>query len=284
MRIQTGSGIDKLVNIDLLNYAMQKSVVFFSLFISTFYSSAQNPTLNQKKSPERESAAAHKVMLVPFEPRLYMGELDRYFNAETKLSAKEIRYKFRDGLNDQLYKAFKAVKFNVVDLMEDTVKYKKDLEGLYQYLSYEYLKVPDQNNYKAPKKEKEEKKIEKGQVIVETNGDKRYMEARLTNPKVVPLLYGKYKTDIFVFINQLDILASGSKDPTDPGPGNPNRKIVVHYTVYTYDAKEINSGIVEEEFDPLLNNPKKIIDKHFSKIALTIVQRVNKGLAAVIPK
>ncbi len=263
---------------------MKKLVISFSLFISTFYLSSQNPTLNQKKNTEREPVTAHKVMLIPFEPKLYMGEVDRNFNAETKLSAKEIRYKFRDGLNDQLYKAFKASKFNVVDLMEDTVKYKKDLEGLYQYLSYEYLKVPDQTNYKAPKKEKEEKKIEKGQVIVETNGDKRFMEARLTNPKVVPLLYGKYKTDIFVFINQLDILASGSKNPTDPGPGNPNRKIVVHYTVYTFDGKEINSGTVEEDFDPALNNPKKIIDKHFSKIALVIVQRVNKGLTTVVPR
>ncbi|PBQ33968.1 hypothetical protein CNR22_20030 [Sphingobacteriaceae bacterium] len=249
--------------------------LFFSILIK-----AQNTTRSQKKPVEKETATAHKVMLIPFEPKLYMGEVDRFIHAETKLSSREIRYKFRDGLNDQMYRAFKAAKYTVVDLMEDTVKYKKELDGVYQYLSYEYLKVPDQANYKAPKREKEERKIEKGQVIVETNSDKRYMEARLTSPKVVPLLYGKYKTDIFIFINQLDILASGSKDPNEMGAGNPNRKIVVHYTVYTFDAKEINSGIVEEEFDPALNNPKKIIDKHFSKIAAILVQRVNKGLEA----
>lgn len=257
---------------------IKKTILCFCLIVSTVHLSAQNTTLNQKKSAERESAAEHKTMLIPFEPKLYMSEIDRFINAETKLSAREIKYKFRDGLNDQLYKAFKAAKYNVVDLMEDTVKYKKDTEGLYQHLSYEYLKVPDQNNYKAPRKEKEEKKIDKGQLIVETNGDKRYMEARVTNPKVVPMLYGKYKTDVFLFVNQLDLLTVGSKDPGDLGSGSPNRKIVVHYTVYTFDGKEINSGIVEEEFDPALNNPKKIIDKHFSKIALTLVQRVNKGL------
>lgn len=247
------------------------------LFLSLTFQ-AQNTTLNQKKKSEREVAAKHKAMIIPFEPKLYMGEVDRYINAETKLSAREIRHKFRDGLNEQVYKAFKVAKYNVLDLMEDSVKYKKDLNGIYQYLSYEYLKVPDQTNYKAPKKEKSEKKIEKGQVIVETNSDKRFMEARITNPNVVPTLYHKYKTDVFVFINQLDILASGSKDPTELGPGNPNRKIVVHYTVYTFDGKEINSGTVEEEFDPALNNPKKIIDKHFSKVATTLVERVNKGL------
>ena len=39
------------------------------------------------------------------------------------------------------------------------LKQKKDLEDIYQYLSYQYLKVPDQNNYKPPVKEKEEKKL-----------------------------------------------------------------------------------------------------------------------------
>jgi ribosomal protein L14E/L6E/L27E len=108
------------------------------------------------------------------------------------------------------------------------------------------------------------------------------MNAKITDAKVVPILYGKYKTDLFVFINQLDIKASGSKGPAELGEGNGNRKITVHYTVYTYDAKEINSGVAEEEFAVDLNNPKKIIEKHFSKIASTIVQRVNKGLAAPV--
>lgn len=258
-----------------------KNNLFVSLFIfSCLHVYSQDPTLNKSKT-ERENPALHKVMLVPFEPKLYLGEVDRNIHAETQLTAREIKNKFRDGLNDELYKAFKAAKYNVVDLMADTIKYKKDLDGLYQYLSYEYLPVPDQNNYSPPKKEKTENKIEKGQLVVETNSEKRFMEARLTNPKVVPLLYGKYKTDLFVFINQLDILASGSKDPSSLGQGNPNRKIVVHYTVYTYDAKEINSGLIEEDFDPLLNNPKKIIDIHFKKIASTMVERVNKGLGIV---
>jgi hypothetical protein len=168
----------------------------------------------------------------------------------------------------------------VVDLMDDTAKYKKDTEGIYQYLTYEFQKVPDQNNYQPPKKEKDEKKINKGQLTVESNSDARFMNAKVTNAKVVPLLYGKYKTDVFVFINQLEIKASNSKGPAELGEGNGNRRIVVHYTVYTFEAKEINSGTAEEEFDASLNNPKKIIEKHFSKIASLIVQRTIKGLGS----
>src|SRR5690606_17883878 len=147
---------------------------------------AQQPTLNNRKpADERSAGNSHKVLLIPFEPKLYNSEIDRFINAETKLSAREIRHKFRDGLNEQFYKTFKAQKYGVIDMMEDTLKFKKDIEGIYQYITYEYVKIPDQNNYKAPVKEKEEKKIEKGQLNVETNSDQRFMDARFSSPKVV---------------------------------------------------------------------------------------------------
>jgi prolyl oligopeptidase len=64
------------------------------------------------------------------------------------------------------------------------------------------------------------------------------------------------------------------------GGGNEYRKIIVHYTVYSYDAKEINSGIAEQDFPSDINNPSKIIDKYFSKVAETINSRVIKALTA----
>ena len=256
----------------------KKLVLFFGLFFLVCSYFGQNTTINKKDKTEREVSTTHKVMLIPFEPRLYLSEIDYNINAETKLTAKQIKHVFRDGLNDQLYKAFKSEKYGVVDLMEDTTKYKKDIEGIYQYLSFDYQKVPNQDNYQAPKKEKDKKQVEKGQLNVETNTEARFMNAKVTNAKVVPLLYAKYKTDIFVFINQLEIKAMGSKGPAELGDGNANRKIIVHYTVYTFDAKEINSGVAEQEFESTLNNPKKIIDKYISKVATLIATRVTKAL------
>jgi len=255
--------------------------LFIVLISSLFFCEkvhSQDQTLNPNNKPQRESVTIHKAVIIPFEPKLYMSEIDRSIYAETNLSAREIKHKFRDGLNEQIYKAFRAAKFGAVDFMEDTLKFKKDVESIYQFLTYDYVKVPDQQKYKTPKKEKEEKKIDKGQLIVETNSEKRFMNARLTNPKIIPSISGKYKSDVFVFINQLDIKASGAKDAFDLGPERVNRLIVVHYTIYTKSGVEINSGIVEEEFDPTLNIPRKIIDKHFSKIAVTIVQRAQKAL------
>lgn len=236
-------------------------------------------TINTKdKTPV---AVTHKVMLIPFEPRLYMSEIDHHINAETKMSAKQIKYTFRDGINEQLFKSFKNVKYGVVDLMEDTVKYKKDIEGIYQFLNYEYMKIPDQANYKVPVKEKEEKKIEKGQLNVETDVEARFMNARMSNPKALPALNSKYRCDVFIFINQFEIRAVGSAVPGEFTNPNANRKALIHYTVFTKDMKEINSGIAETEFESNLNNPKKINEKHISKLAQQICERTIKALNPV---
>jgi hypothetical protein len=120
--------------------------------------------------------------------------------------------------------------------------------------------------------------VEKGQLIVETNSEQRFMNARLNNLKVLQSMQAKYKTDLFLFINELDLKASGSKDPGELGDGSESRKIVVHYTLLDVKGNELNSGTVEEDFDPILNNPKRIVEKHFSKIALLLVQRITKAV------
>lgn len=248
------------------------SVVILFMSLGLF---AQHTTIAPKTTPS--AIGKHKVMLIPFEPRMYMSEIDMYINKETKLTAKQIKYAFRDGVNEQLYKALKS-NYTVVDLMEDTVKTKKDLENIYQYLNLEYMIVPDQANYTPPKKEKEKQNIEKGQLNVETNSDLRFMNAKLKNATLIPYLYGKYKTDIFIFVNQLDIKGMATTNPAEVKTTAGMRKIVVHYTIYTYDAKEINSGIAEVDFPNTINNPSKITSSYFSKAGQLIAQRLTLAL------
>lgn len=237
---------------------------------------AQDKTISTAKTPSsKEALSKHKIMLIPFENRMYLSEIDHLINKETKLTAKQIKATMRDGINEQLYKKLKS-KMSVVDLMEDTVKTKKDLENIYQYLTYQYQKAPDQANYKAPVKEKDEHKIEKGQLNVESNSDVRFMNAKLKNATLVPYLSGKYKTDLYLFINELDIKALVGS-PADFN-ASANRKIILHYTVYTVDAKEINSGIAEVNLPVGVNNPNKIINTYFAQLADLVAARIEKAL------
>lgn len=257
------------------HYRSYLSVIFlFSILILN----AQHSTIN-KGGEKAPAPGKHKIMLIPFEPRLYMSEIDYALNKESKLSGKEIKNVFRDGINEQLYKSLKT-QHMVIDLLDDTVKTKKDLSSIYQHLNLEYMRVPDQKNYKPPVREKEDNKIKNGQIVDESNTDQRFMNAKLNNATLVPYLYGKYKSDIFVFINQLDIKASNSGGPADVNTTTDGfRKLVIHYTVYTFDAKEINSGIAETQFPTALNDPKKIVSGYFSKLSQIITERINLALA-----
>lgn len=237
---------------------------------------AQDKTISTGTLSTREALSKHKIMLIPFENRMYLSEIDMQINKESKLNAKQIKATMRDGLNEQFYKKLKP-KMGVVDLMEDTAKTKKDLENIYQYLGYQYQKVPDQTNYKAPGKEKDEKTLDKGQLVVESNSDARFMNAKLKNATLVPYLSGKYKTDLFLFINELDIKSMNSI-PGDLS-STTTRKIVLHYTVYTVDAKEINSGIAEVSLPVNVNSPAKIIGTYFAQLADQVTARIEKALA-----
>lgn len=253
-----------------------KSILYIIPLILYLSTNAQDRTIGASTNESsREILKKYKIMIIPFENRMYMSEIDYHINKETKLNAKQIKAQMRDGINEQLYKKLKN-KMNVVDLLDDTVKTKKDLADIYQYLSYDYQKVPDQNNYKPPVKEKEEKTIQKGQLVVETNSDARFMNAKIKNATLVPYLTGKYKTNIYLFINELDIKALNGS-PADFN-SNSERKIIVHYTVYTSDAKEINSGIAEVALPTNVNSITKINQSYFSQIADIIASRIEKAL------
>jgi hypothetical protein len=257
-----------------LNY---KILIFLGVVLFAIQLQAQDKTIGSGNKPTttKETASKHKIMIIPFENRMYLSEIDFMINKESKLTAKQIKATMRDGLNEQFYKKLKP-KIPVVDLLDDTTKTKKDLADIYQYLTYQYLKVPNQDNYKPPVKEKEEKTINNGQLVVESNSDARFMNAKLKNATLVPYLGGKYKTDLFLFINELDIKALNGM-PGDVSSFS-SRKIILHYTVYTLDAKEINSGIAEVNLPSNVNNPTKIINTYFSQLAEIVSARLEKAL------
>jgi hypothetical protein len=222
------------------------------------------------------SQTKHRVMLVPFEPKLYMSQVDHKFNAETKQSQKQIRETFRKGVNKELESTFKK-NYEVIDMLKDTAKYGKDLSAIYKNLTYSFDKVPDQSNYKAPVSDKNKQdNIKKGQLVVETDPNARFMNARITNPSLVPGLFTRYKTDVFLFITQLDIIS------TTVGTGETGtlteRTITLHYSAYSVDAKEIQAGICSLKIPGDVNTPSKIVSSYISKIAAEVTRRITVAL------
>ena len=126
-------------------YSINKLTAILCLILCVFNLKGQDKTIGSGNKPAVVSNSKHKIMLIPFENRMYLSEIDFMINKESKLNAKQIKATMRDGLNEQFYKRLKS-RMSVVDLLDDTTKTKKDLENVYQYLGYQYLKVPNQDN------------------------------------------------------------------------------------------------------------------------------------------
>lgn len=239
------------------------SILFFVFLYSSFF--AQEGT-RTNETPGK--AISGKVCIVPFEPKLYMSEIDQKINQQTKWTEEIIRENFRHQLDTQLKLKLQS-SFSVVSFYADSTKMSKDLEFTYKStnLSYDPISMPTE----AKAKNKAQSGTSNGQITVEQNSEKKFMNTKLTNAEVLTYLNKKYLSEYFIFINELDIRTDlNSYDITSD---TYQREVTVHYSILDKTGKTINAGISTARFSSKENNPKKIISQCFSPIAIYIAAK-----------
>ncbi len=226
---------------------------------------AQEGTRNPK---DNLSEPIGKIMLIPFEPNLYMSEIDQKINQQTKWKFEQIRENFRRQLDVQL-----KMKLNhiapVVSFYSDSAKMAEDLEFIYKSSTLSYDPVDNTNNQKNPPVKR--KGISNGQLTVEINNDKKFMNKKLNEAELISYLNKKYKTDYYVFINELDI--KNDINSYDIATDSYQREVAVHYSIIDKSSKNIASGIATAKFTSKENTPKKIVTLSFSPIATFIASK-----------
>ena len=209
-----------------------------------------------------------KIMLIPFEPKLYMSDIDRKINQQTKWSFEQIREHFRHKLDAQLKLKLQSTA-PVVSFYSDSTKTWKDLLYIYKSTSLSYDIIPEPN---APTSASAKKKgIKNGQIEVEINTDKKFMNLKIDDSKLLGYLNKKYKTDYFVFVNQLDI--KNEADSYDIATDTYQRDVTVHYSIFDKTGKNILAGISTSRFNSKENDPEKIVLHYLSPIATNIAAK-----------
>lgn len=242
------------------------------LLLLPLASPAQNPA-----QPPAPKPAKQTVLLIPFNPKLYISEADRNINKETKLTFKQIVHAFRKNLEGVIGNQFKT-SFTVVSMMKDTGKTSKDLSVIYNSVGYNYDVVPANGQLLPPKEVKQVSTAKDGQLGRSSQGaEKRFMNTKINSPGLLAQLSKKYKAEVFVFVNELDIKATTEFDETTQSY---LRDVAVHYTVVDKEGKMLCAGLAETACPASENNPEKIANKYFTAIAKTIFDRTQKALAA----
>lgn len=209
------------------------------------------------------------ALVIPFEPKLYMSEIDQNVSKESKLNAKQIRYAFRSGLDYMVVAEFKKM-YSVVSLMSDTSHSLLDQRYIYESIGYKYEVVPAENGTIQKDNLAESDKVKNGQLTVVTNDQRKFMNTKITNPNLLPVLHKKYGADVFIFINELDIKLSADNSGRTNGNGSYERTVAVHYSIYDVNGNLLNAGLVAKNFPSATNDVKKIVNGYFNEVAGTM--------------
>ena len=218
-----------------------------------------------------------RIMVIPFEPKLYMGEIDQKINAETKWNFNQMREYFRHQLDRELSQKLKSADATVFSFYIDSAKTHSDLEFIYKSTTISF-DPPDHPT--APTVEnKKQSGIRNGQVEVEMSADKRFTNIKLSNPELIPFLAKKYKSQYFVFVNELDLKAV--PDSYDLASNSSQREVTVHYTILDASSRLISAGAATAHFSSKVNDPKKIVSQAIAPVAAYIAGKLD---AVIHPK
>jgi len=242
------------------------------LFISLF-----NTASHAQEQIAHDSIPAHKVMLIPYDPRYYLSDADRDIMEQSKMDGNTIRSSFRHNIDRHVQRAIGAG-YQCISLLNDTADGLQ--ETLYQitgHMGYRYEKaIPI-----TPKTHVLEKTITK---VKESNtkdhedsktasryipvaADALYMHAIVAKPQALfDALYEQYQTDIFVFLTQFEI-KTNYKSCMDIANKIYKREVMVHFTIYNRQGQVIAGSYATSFFPSNSNHANKIIGDNFPELA-----------------
>ncbi|MBL4624914.1 MAG: hypothetical protein JKY42_07230 [Flavobacteriales bacterium] len=267
--------------------------------------SANTPTEVYSIEMSKDSVKYTKVMVIPFEPKLYMSDIDREIGKKTGMSATQIKYNFRLGLANTMYsqtiKSTPAIQMYSAD-NEDI---QNDLSYIYKSTGYHYDYMPameEKPEESKPKevlnkikkradetlygsKEQGGTRIKDGQLYSEDYSKERFMNVRILNPNMFDYLSTKYEVGYFVFINQLDMKIAPGTDYRALENEMYQREIKVHYSIYDQYGNLVYASAAKNYFPSVMNDMNLIIKGHFPKICKEIAFHIPKDdLPKVVQK
>jgi len=219
-----------------------------------------------------------KVMIIPFDPNLYFSDSDDALSKQNNKTIKEIRTLFRYGLNTNVDVKI-LTRYSTRPLLTDTIKTaREDLNLIYRDITYfkDKSMVTEEMKRKIAEEEHEKKGVSftKKDAESEAQGTSKltnhvttqeYMNVKF-NPEMLHYLQKKYGTDIFVFINQFE-LVTNYEHCLDRATNTFERDIKVHFSIFDASGKQLAGDVAIAHFSSNTNDLTEIMRNNFPIIS-----------------
>jgi len=259
---------------------MKKSVLVLLCLFATMFVFSQDETVSNNGKKGRT------YLLVPFESKMYISDIDKKIYESDGLGTAEIRAKFQAVLDQNLFINAKENGLQPLSFYIMEVDAQKELSYIYSSIGYKYVVLPKEENKEEgqtvtdklknkfkPKEEKQkqpESNTTNGEITTQRITEERYMQTTITNSNLLQTLVNTYQVDGVIFINQIDLLNNIVTD----GSGKHNRLLKVHYTIYDANGNIIQSGAEKTYFPANVNSVDKISKTAIAENAKKIIEKI----------
>jgi hypothetical protein len=236
---------------------MRKTVLLILVVLVSVISNAQD-------------SASTKILLVPFNPDMYLSDIEQDIIQNTKMLPEEYRAYFRRALDSKIQGELKSYRPTVSLMGDQEGDDKKELREFYAQAGYSYMEPVGKGVGKAIDKKKGlfEKKTteEKAPLYITTRGDDKFMNAAVTDKENFKGLLSVNGCNYAVSINQFEIKTNYSSC-IDLSRKLYRRELIIHYSIWDANAKLIGGNFLVVYFPSDVNKPQEIVDKTFKSIA-----------------
>jgi hypothetical protein len=208
-------------------------------------------------------------------PAMHLSDSDPDIAIESQMEMPEMRKAFRDGLVKALNKNFAEV-YDVKGTQSDfVIEADRDMDVIYHSLLFETDSTyPSKNPKKFAVKDTITPKLKDAAKL---KPEKHYINIGIADQTLSPDLSEKFKSDYFIFINELDI-KTNFDDCLNLALKIYRRDLKVHYSIFDRHGKQVYGDVAVAHFESNANDVNEIIDKNFPQISDYILKSFSRAI------
>ena len=249
---------------------MSKNLFFIFLFVVQFHGVKAHVAGTEEINGD---TVYKKVLLIPYPPMMHLSDADQHIAEFMGTTNERVRSEFRYGItrhvNMQLMKNYTT--YSLLAIPSEANE--KTLEMIYGSINYRMDTVfPVSGQVKESSQKRSAFSKSHASKLKEIR-DLKFMNATLSHPALLTHLAEKYGTDLFVFLNQFEIITNHD-DCLDLALKIYRRQMKVHYSVYEVNGKELYGDVAVVDFPSNSNDTREIMLKNFYTLTEYIAKTI----------
>jgi hypothetical protein len=247
---------------------MRKTILLILLVVVSIITNAQD-------------SASTKILLLPFNPDMYLSDIEQDIIQNTKMMPDEYRAYFRRALDLKIQGELKSYRPTVSLMGDQEGDDTKELREFYAQAGYNYMEPVGKGVGKVMEKKKSlfEKKTteDKAPLYITTRGDDKFMNAAISDKSYYNKLMSSYSCNYLVSVNQFEFKTNYSSC-IDLSRKLYRRELIIHYSMWDANAKLIGGNFLVVYFPSDVNKPQEIADKTFKSIAEAFLKQLKETI------